>query len=226
MQQAWGDRGIHRPQSIVALAAGGELTADGDLVDAFTITASSARYIGDSYLKRRKRQANQAIAQHEPQDAIEALRRRFVAVLNEQLTDVERLQARGKHAQIKGEQLRQIARALRELAALPGPEGGKRARAPGAHDPAQGITPDGTTRGGLAGKIRATTQPRPITPVQDDAQEQASVDGETTERNASDDGEHAPAHKRINTEDSEEPGAYARERLAGLAASSVSIQRA
>lgn len=225
VQQAFGDRGIKRPKQLVALAAAGELTADGELVDAFTLTESSARDIGERYVKRRARIARAAVADQEPADAVEALRRRLVAVINEQLTAVERLQAAHKHNQIKGEQLRQLARALRELAALPGPDGGKRSRAPGAHDPAQGKTPDGTTRGGLAGKIRATTQPRPIAPVHDDATTEHSDSGEAERSDASDSDARSDQREHSDHDaDSADPGSWARERIAGLRASSVSVQ--
>ncbi len=69
------------------------------------------------------------------------------------MTRIEIEQAEGRL--VTGEALRQVARALRELAAIPGPND-PRPPAPGAK--INGVRNGSETRGGLAGKILAASR--------------------------------------------------------------------
>jgi hypothetical protein len=73
-----------------------------------------------------------------------------VTAIDVELTRIEIEQHEGRFA--GGEALRQVARAVRELASIPGP-GELRPPAPGAK--ANGIRQGGETRGRLAGRILA-----------------------------------------------------------------------
>src|SRR5205823_6462688 len=103
--------------------------------------------------ERRKQEAAQAASElvdRPPRDAVERLRRQLVTALAEELTRIEIEQMEGR--QVTGEQLRQVARALRELASIPGRDD-PRPPAPGAK--VNGVRDGSETRGGLAGKILA-----------------------------------------------------------------------
>ena len=223
VQQTYGDRNIRPARAIVDLAAAGELTADGHKVAPFTVTESSVRDIGRRYLRKRQKTAQRAIAAMSATDGLDEIRRRLAVVIDEQLSYVERLQARGRHKDVSGEQLRQIGRAARELAALPGPDGKPPAgRTPGAHDPQQQRTPDGITRGGLAGQILAASRPRPITPAPADDPEPNSTyihpgDSATSVPDT------APPPNHNTSADSDDPGSFVSARIAGLRADSVVV---
>jgi hypothetical protein len=91
---------------------------------------------------------------------VEALRRRLVNAADAGVSELERAR-RGKGG-VDFERLRQAARAVREIAAIPGP-GEPRPPAPGAT--VNGVRDGGATRGGLAGEIlrahRQRSQPEP-----------------------------------------------------------------
>lgn len=142
IREAWGDRGIRPAERVAALAAAGELTCAGELVPAFHVPAQTVRDLGRKYLRKRAGLERSATLELPAADQVEAMRRRLVAAVDAELESVERLQARRR--EVSPERIRQLARAVRELAALP---------APGA--PAQAPRPERhrTTRGGLAGQI-------------------------------------------------------------------------
>lgn len=140
---AWAHLNIRPAERIARLAAAGELTNAGELVPAFHVPAQTVRDIGARYLRRRAGLERSKLAELEPRDAVERLRRRLVSVAEHELDSIERAQAR--KAPIAPERVRGMVRVVRELAALPGLETPPLAPAPekGKHD----------TRGGLAGAI-------------------------------------------------------------------------
>jgi hypothetical protein len=91
----------------------------------------------------RRREVNE-LAKAAPRDAIEALRRRLVNAADAELAAMEKRQKNGKS--VPGEELRQVARAVREIAAIPGPSDARPA-APGAR-----VNGDATGQRRRAGK--------------------------------------------------------------------------
>jgi hypothetical protein len=87
-----------------------------------------------------------------PRTAVEILRRRLITGIDAELYRMEIEQAEGRS--LRGEQFRQVARAVRELASIPGPND-LRPPAPGAK--VNGVRDGSETRGGLAGKILAAS---------------------------------------------------------------------
>jgi len=138
----------------------------------------------------------------------------MIAVADQELTFIER-QRRGKR---DPEHLRQIARVLREVTALPKPGEG-RSRQPGKRDH-NGAMVEGQTEGGIAGKLLAAHRRAP-------APEPLNADQTQTED--TDDSGHARINAHDNgdqdnpAEQGAEPGSSGREvaslpvrRLSGL----------
>lgn len=137
---------------VVELAAAGALKhASGAALAAFDIPENTVRSMRR---RARRRQSAETRAVEPwllaPRDAVERLRQRFVLAIDQELSRIEVEQAEGKS--VTGEELRQMARALRELAALPG-RNDPRPPAPGAK--VNGCREGSETRGGLAGRIVA-----------------------------------------------------------------------
>jgi hypothetical protein len=140
---------------VAAVAAAGELEhPSGARLGPFEIPENTVRSIV------RRERARQAAAQaavelvdQPPRDSVERLRQRLAVAIDAELTRIEIEQAEGR--QVTGEVLRQVARALRELASVPGPND-PRPPAPGAK--VNGVRDGSETRGGLAGKILATSR--------------------------------------------------------------------
>lgn len=146
---AYEDRKIRPYRRVAELAAAGELTHNGETLEPFTIPES---YIADLVRKLRKRRAGETtsqLASAEPRDAIEALRKRLVNAADAMLQDLE-AKVKRDAGTADPERLRQITRAVREAAALPGPNDPK-PPAPGAR--VNGQRDGGETTGGLAGEI-------------------------------------------------------------------------
>lgn len=157
------DRGIRPYRRVVELARLGDLTHNGQKLDPFDITES---YVSDLARKRRKARAGQQTSQlaaAPPRDAIEALRRRLVNAADAMLEHLEK-QIRNDAGKADPERLRQIMRAVREAAALPGPTD-PRPPAPGA---TKGGKRNGAeTKGGMAGSILAAHRGAGSTPAHD-----------------------------------------------------------
>lgn len=139
-------------RQVATLAAAGELKhPSGAVLAQFDVPENTVRSVG-----RRARRKEAAEAQMvgllvlSPRNAVERLRQRFVVGIDRELSRIEIEQGEGRA--ITGEELRQVARAIRELAALPGPQD-PRPPAPGAK--VNGRREGGETRGGLTGRIRA-----------------------------------------------------------------------
>jgi len=205
---AYLDRKIRPMRKVCDMARGGQLlTRDGRETRPFDPNPHTfAGYVARE--RRRRRGAPRGSALDRPDDVLEGLRKRMIAVADQELTFVER-QRRGKR---DPEHLRQIARVLREVAALPKPGEG-RGRQPGKRDH-NGVMVDGQTEGGIAGKLlaahRRAPAPEPLTAEQ----------GQTENTDDS-------AHARINAHDNgdepeptgqgAEPGSSARETASSLA---------
>lgn len=120
MYQASIARGLSYPR-IAELARAGELTrSNGEKIPPFGI---HVMYLGEIVRKEHRRRTGRAatdLAKLPPRDGIEALRRRLLSVADHMSDDLAK-QAKRDVSKADPERLRQIARAVRELAALPGP---------------------------------------------------------------------------------------------------------
>jgi len=225
VELAWGDRGIRPAARVRQLAALGELTDEhGARVEPFELPESAVRTIGARYLRRRRaREILEAPAQV-PADALEQLRRRLLLALESELQRVERAQSSraGRPPRVPiTEQLRLIARAARELAALP---------APGAAPADEPRSPGARAQRGLAAAIvraNASGAPAALEPAAgaDINAAPAPVHEQLIAEQSSEDLERSAA-LRINGSasacDLEAPGSHAR---AALHASSVRVQQ-
>lgn len=147
--RAFQERGIRPASRVVALAEAGELEPG---LAAFAVVGGAGTV--RTYASRlRKRQAGALVSElaaAPPQDAIEALRRRMVNLVESMLTDAERARKRGE---LKPADIGQLGRALRELAAIPGPHDARPTQ-PGERTPGRG-TLEGKTRTGPAAAMLA-----------------------------------------------------------------------
>ncbi len=139
---------------VAELAAAGELDhPSGARLAPFDIPASSVRSIAR---RARAREAQvEALAELwtlPPRDAVERLRCRLVDSIDRELTRVVVEQEAGRPLDFRA--FSGIARALRELAWLPGPTE-PQPRRPGSK--LNGVREGGETRGGLAAKIIAAS---------------------------------------------------------------------
>ena len=140
---------------VAELAAAGELEhPSGGRLGPFQIPEASVRSIA----RRARVREAQAEALAElwtlpPRDAVERLRCRLVDSINRELTRVVIEQEAGRPLDFRA--FSGIARALRELAWLPGPTE-PQPRRPGSK--LNGVREGGETRGGLAGKILAAAR--------------------------------------------------------------------
>lgn len=138
--------------AVVARAAAGELThPNGAALAPFAATESAVRSAARRARLRREREAAlSSVAQMAPRDAVERLRQRLCDGIDAEIDRLKLEQAQGRA--VCGEPFRQVARAIRELAWLPGPDD-PRPPAPGAKR--DGVRQGGETRGGLAAAIIA-----------------------------------------------------------------------
>lgn len=140
---------------VAQLAAAGELKHPvGARLGPFEVPENTVRSIARrERIRRAATQAAVALVDQPPRDAVERLRQRLIVGVDVELTRIEIEQAAG--GRVTGEELRQVARAARELAAIPGPTD-PRPPAPGAK--VNGVRNGSETRGGLAGKIMAASR--------------------------------------------------------------------
>jgi hypothetical protein len=144
--EAYVDRGVRPARRVAELAAAGELTHNGEPVERFTVPVSTVRSLARD--ARRHRHSTATLDSLAPRDAVERLRLRLIRAIDRELNRVERRQRAGEP--VKGEELRQLARAQRELAQIPGLRD-PLPPAPGAK--VNGVREGGETRGGLAGPM-------------------------------------------------------------------------
>lgn len=145
--RAYVDLGVKPAHVVSAKAAAGELEYNGRKLDAFTMPAATVRDCARVMRKRRAGElASKAI--DEP-DAVYQLKRRLLSMTEAEIT----VEERKKEGTRDGERIRQLARALREAAAIP-EKGEPRRPVPGQRDPKTGEHDGGRTDGGLAGAIK------------------------------------------------------------------------
>lgn len=188
---AYLDRGIRPQRRIAELAKHGELVHDGQRLEPFDLNVYTLR---DMLVKERKRRAGRVrgeAAKLSHEDAIDALRVRLINVADTTLAIEERRAA----AQRDPERLRQIARCVREVAALPR-KGENRSIAPGqTHDREQ---TEGATRGGIGGQLLAAARSQPKTAPDVQPTETQSENAERSAAQSED--------ERTNAGEAETPG--------------------
>lgn len=144
---AYVDRGIRPARAIVELAAAGELTFEGKKLPAFTTNTGTINAFSAKLRRDRAGIGPSRIASLPAREAIEELRRRLVTMADRMLS-AEETRAPSK---VDPERLRQIARAIREAAAIPAQN--EPATVKPGHRNATGGRDSAHTRGGLAGDI-------------------------------------------------------------------------
>lgn len=130
-------------------AAGGLEHPSGARLRVFDIPENTVRSIAGR--ERRKQAADEAalgLLEMPPRTAVEVMRCRLLTVMDSELDRIEIEQGEGRP--VSGEVLRQVARAARELASIPGPNDPRPPR-PGAK--VNGVRDGSETRGGLAGAV-------------------------------------------------------------------------
>lgn len=159
---------------ICRMANAGELSAvaDGEKLPSFKVPPSSAVSIIRSEERRQAGlQLPSELAAMAPADQAESLRRRLVGVADHELDRIEKQQRMKPKAEVDGESIRKLARAIREIATIPDPRDKRLPTVPG-----QGRVPgDGSqTKDDLSGSIlkasdrsRAPSLDRPAGPRQD-----------------------------------------------------------
>lgn len=209
---AYVDLGVRPAQRVAAMAAAGELMLDGQRLDPFETNASTVRDCSRKIRLRRAGQLRRELATLQPRDQLEALRVRLVALADREISYHEK-QPRGK---VKSEELRQYARVLREIAAIPGPTD-PRPAAPGQKIPGTQVNNGERTTGGLAGKALAASRrssPAQIAPGPpgQDAHLEQDEHGESTARS-----EAASEQDRLDNSTGEgTPGSWAQQQADAL----------
>lgn len=153
LAHAYEDRKIRPADRVAALAAAGELEDNGTRLEPFQTNPATVRSLAQQLRRRRAGKVQSTLAAMPPEDAVEALRRRYMNAADAMLEAFERSTKRNP-AKANPTRLREIGRAIREGAAIPGP-GDRRPRRPGDRDPETGIKTEGRTTTGLAAQIEA-----------------------------------------------------------------------
>jgi hypothetical protein len=207
---AYEDRRIRPARKVVQMAAAGELDYHGEILKPFEATENTVRDLARKLRRARAGETTSQLAHAEPRDAIETLRRRLVNAADAMLTDFERKTKRAP-GDADPERLRQICRAVREAAAIPGPND-ERPKAPGGKT--DGRRNGGETKGGLAGSILAAHR------ASEDGQTEPAPDASPphhapgTDHPTSDHGEHdatPAAEHETEADDDGSPGSLVRE---------------
>jgi len=200
--EAYVDRKLGTAAYVAQLAGEGKLPHGDELLEPFEV---SPQYVLDRarYLRKRRRGLTQtgvaAVALARPRDAVAMVAARLASMADKEAERLERKQRRGALSAKDLETVRQIARALRELAALPGQDEARPPK-PG-HGPKEERS--GGTTGGLAAsileehrseKVRSrNTPPNTQDSTGEDADssaaENASADSTDTESSGEEDGE-------------------------------------
>jgi hypothetical protein len=140
---------------VAELAAAGELEhPSGATLGPFEIGESTVRSVARrARLKEAAADARTELADLPHRSAVEDIRRRLLHAIELEFDSIEIEQEQGRP--VSGERLRQVARAAREVASIPGPNE-PRPPKPGAK--VDGVRDGSETRGGLAGKILAASR--------------------------------------------------------------------
>jgi len=153
------DRKIRPAKAVLQLARDGNLLdRRGQEVPAFTMGEAYLRALVTAERKRRRGpvKAGGMNSLSNPDDVLEGLRRRMIALADSELGVCER-QRQGKR---DPEHMRQIARLVREVAALPKPGEG-RSKTPGAKE--NGVRTEGQSRDGMVGALLHAHRRSPAT---------------------------------------------------------------
>jgi predicted RNA-binding Zn ribbon-like protein len=210
------------------LARRGELeSVAGEPLGAFEIPKDSVYSLGRDDIARARRTEVSKLVTALPADANEAIRRRLVEIVDRRTAKLLEVARRGK--EVDPEELRKLARAAREIAALPAygmqaPQPGRQAAgAPEGETPtkssaAAGAIFDAARGGAIAERING--------PAQDDAQESAGEHGEqapaTTETGSDGahggDGQESDGDHEQDTGEGDGAGTHAHSQLAPISA--------
>lgn len=217
---AWNDRIIRPAARVAELARRGELTAEnGETLPPFDMPEGTIRSVARHARKRRRGKLPSKLADAPPRDAVENLRRRLVAMTDRELERLERKQRTKPTEPLDTEHTRQLARAVLEIARLPGPSD-PRPPSKDTRDPETGKKgPD--ARGGLAGDILRDHRSNGTAPTTTSAQPRMTPNSTTPDRGDTDAAQHSTQRSSTAPEpqdhaDHDSPGAWVREQAAGL----------
>lgn len=209
---AYLDQGIRPARKVCDLAAAGKLG-----LEPFTITQDMVRWAARRERQRRVGKITSQLAQQPPRDAIEAMRRRLVNLTDALLKDAERKAGRKEH---DPKRLTEIARCLREIAAIPGPNDARPVK-PGDKIPGGGGAKNGErTRSGPVAAMLAELQHERVHPAKT---VQTGTAPPTPNRKQSEDGRsearasHNAATHGEHDDENARPDSWARSQVAGLA---------
>lgn len=219
-------------RDIAHIAGTGQLELRGIALAPFEIPVGTVYGLIREERKRREGKDHSALVQMPHIDAVELLRRRMVALLDSETLRMEKDQKTHPKTPIDAEHARRMARALREVMAMPPP--GRPGTQPGKWIPGEGKpvaeheSGPRSIKGQLAAALERgaptteTAQDEPI-PVGDTA---VDSDGQ----NNQDPEPHNPTttHKTNTTthnNDNEDPGSWARDQFGGVLATHVDGER-
>lgn len=118
LEEAYLDRGIRPVKRIKALAEAGELPYNGAQLPAFTVPLSTIYDLGRTAKQRRSGVIHSELADGDPDDAIEVIRKRLLSVADHETKRLVKAAKRDK-TPANAKELQGWARALREAAAIP-----------------------------------------------------------------------------------------------------------
>lgn len=210
---------IENQSHIGRLARAGELTFEGQQLDAFNIPDATVRSWLNTERRRRAGAARSELVKKTPEDAVEALRRRLVSFLDHETLRIDKQMRTRPNIPLDVEHIRRLVRTVRELAALPGP--GERGKP--ATKPTDGRLSTGEPKpapDSQAGKLMAAMKPGT---AENDAHIEQSDNGDhsaadTDGNDATQTGEQRPGDDAID-----DPGLFARRGIQGLTADHVSV---
>lgn len=108
---------------VVRLAAAGELTGPtGDRLDPFELNYGTAAGWKSTEVKKRKGLIRTRLTEMPARDATEILRKRLVATVDNRTTVMLDRQSKDRERKVDWEEVRQCARALREIGMIPEPK--------------------------------------------------------------------------------------------------------
>lgn len=217
---------------IQGMAKAGTLKHRGVALEPFEIPTSTVYGLIRDERKRREGKDHSALVQMPHVDAVELLRRRMVALLDSETLRMEREQKAKPRTPIDAEHARRMARALREVMAMPPP--GRPGATPGAWVPGEG-RPAGeaeakanTLKGKLAkalegGAPQGEAAPSgPILPLGETGTGEATR-GAVTEAVGNADAD--TGREKTSEVDGGGPGSWARGQFSGISATHVDGER-
>ena len=194
-----------------------ELAAAGELAPGLAPFQTTVRTVNDYARKLvRARQGTEAsgLTDVPARDAVEALRRRLVAAADHELRRIERQQQRRNAAPVTGEEIRQIVRCVREIAAIPARDE-PRPVAPGQKVPGAGGKTNGDrTRSGLAGSILAAHRTSTHTDTHIGSDRAGGENVSQPTKTETEHGESQTEHNEHSDAAAETPGEWMRARVA------------